>query len=747
MARTIRSVAAVLAILAGLGLSGHAQSASARAENAGGLRRDLAEARELPSRDGRQPPAQQPPPAQPPPDQPQQPPPAQPPPDQPVFRTGINFVRVDVIVTDNKNGVAIGDLQASDFDVSEDGKPQKIETFRLIKLDGGAAESAKEPIREIRTDYDEESEAAREDVRLFAVFLDDYHVRRGASMAVRGQLAQFVQTQLGPSDMIGVMYPLESTASVRMTRNHSAVVRGLQQFLGRKYDYEPKNQFEENYAHYPTETVERIRNQVSLSALKSLIVHMGSLKEGRKALILVSEGYSNLPPPQMRNADATMPGLGNPDARNPLAGENNPNEDRAQWLAGMDMNSDLRDVYDVANRNNVSIYAVDPRGLPGFEFDINESVGLRTDSKYLGATMDTLRMLAENTDGRAIVNRNDIAVGMKQITRDSSAYYLIGYNSTQAPSDGKFHEIKVRVKRPGIQVRARKGYWALNAEQTARALAPPKIGPPKPVEVALAAAATRPSRASVVRTWIGTSRGENGKTRVTFVWEPLPKPPGERAAASEEPARVSLMAVGPDGSPYFRGRVPDKAAASGNGAGGSAASPSAAASGAGTSAPKPPSRVTFDAVPGKMQLRVSVEGTGSQVLDTEVREINVPDMTGAQTVIGTPEVFRARTVREYQQLKTDVDPVPLAAREFSRTDRLLIRVLVYGPGGTSPALSVHVLNRSGSPMSELAAQPAPNAGAQQFDLPLAGMAPGEYVLEIKATDGDAKELIGFRVTG
>jgi hypothetical protein len=58
-----------------------------------------------------------------------------------------------------------------------------------------------------------------------------------------------------------------------------------------------------------------------------------------------------------------------------------------------------------------------------------------------------------------------------------------------------------------------------------------------------------------------------------------------------------------------------------------------------------------------------------------------------------------------------------------------------------------VLNRSGTPMSELAAQPAPNAGAQQFDLPLAGMAPGEYVLEIKATDGDAKELIGFRVTG
>jgi VWFA-related protein len=656
-----------------------------------------------------------------------------------VFRGGINFVRVDVIVSDNKSGVQIADLKESDFDITEDGKPQKIEAFRFIKLDGGVSEAIKEAPREIRTDYDEEMEAAREDVRLFAIFLDDYHVRRGTSMAVRNQLAQFVETQLGPSDMIGVMYPLESTSSVRMTRNHSAVVRGLQQFTGRKYEYEPKNQFEENYAHYPTEIVERIRNQVSLSAIRSLVVHMGSLKEGRKALILVSEGYSNLPPPQMRNADATMPGLGNPNARNPSAGDNDLNEDRAQWAASVDMESDLREVYDNANRNNVAIYAVDPRGLPGFEFDINENVGLRTDAKYLSSTMDTLRTLAEQTDGRAIVNRNDIAVGMKQITRDSSAYYLIGYNSSQAPSDGKFHEIKVRVKRPGIQVRARKGYWALNAEQTARALAPPKAPAPKPVEAAITAATSRPSRASVVRTWIGTTRGENGKTRVTFVWEPIVRPPGERNA-SEEPARVSLIAASPDGSPYFRGKVDPGAATSG------ASAPATNGGASASQAAKGPGRVTFDVAPGKIQLRVSVEGAGAQVLDTEIREITVPDLTGGQTLLGTPELFRARTVREFQQLKTEADPVPLATREFSRTDRLVVRIPAYGPSG-APALKVQLLNRSGSAMSVLTPAPAPKEGEQQVDLPLAALAPGEYVLEIKAVDGDATELIGFRVVG
>src|SRR5262245_24092694 len=704
--RTIRTVTAAAALLALLGLTGDAQQTQTQTPPA------------------QRPPGQQPPPAT---DQ------------QPVFRTGINFVRVDVIITD-KNGNQVGDLQAADFDVTEDGKPQKIETFKLVKLDGGRTEAVREPPKQIRSDYDEESEAARDDVRLFAVFFDDYHVRRGASMSVRNPITKFVETQIGPTDMVGIMYPLESTASVRFTRNHDAVMRAVQQFMGRKYDYTPRNQFEEKYAYYPTEVVERIRNQVSLSAIKSLIVHMGSLKEGRKALLLVSEGYTNALPPQMRNADATRPGSGNPNAYNPMAGLNDPNEDRYQFFSNVDLQSDMREVYDTANRNNVAIYSVDPRGLPGFEFDINEGVNLQSDSTYLRSTQDTLRELSENTDGRAIVNRNDLDVGMRQITRDSSAYYLIGYNSSQAPSDGKFHEIKVRVKRPGVQVRARKGYWALTAEQATQAMTAPKAGPPKAVEAALASV-NRPSRAAVVRTWIGTSRGDNGKTRVTFVWEPLPRTPGESPAArAGDPVRVSLMAVAVDGSPIFRGRAPDVAVASTSPAG-------AAAAGQGAP-PRGAQRVTFDVPPGKVQLRVAVEGSSSQVLDSETREIDVPDLTSATSVLGTASIYRGRTIPEYNRLKTDPDAVPTAGREFGRTERLLVRVPAYGPGGTTPALSVHILNRAGQRMNELTAAPFSTPNTFQIDMPLANLAPGEYVLEIKAGDGDdVKELVGFRVTG
>ena len=150
--------------------------------------------------------------------------------------------------------------------------------------------------------------------------------------------------------------------------------------------------------------------------------------------------------------------------------------------------------------------------------------------------------------------------------------------------------------------------------------------------------------------------------------------------------------------------------------------------------------------PGTMQLRISAEGAASQVLDTETRDVAIPDFTAAAAVLGTPEVFRAHTARDYQLLKADADAIPLATREFSRTDRLLIRVPTYGPSGTATSLVAHLLNRAGSTMNDLQVVPSPNADDQQFDLPLSGLAPGEYVIEVTAGD-EAKELVGFRVTG
>lgn len=645
----------------------------------------------------------------------------------PVFRGGIDYVRVDVIVTD-KAGNPVSDLTQTDFEIVEDGKPQTIESFKLVELDGGLIPGPDGPPRPIRTDLDEELEAARDDVRLFGVFLDDYHVRLGTSMSARQQLARFIEQQLGPSDMVGLMYPLQPVSAIRFSRNHALTSKAIQQFLGRKYDYTPKNPIEEKYAYYPTETVERIRNGVSLSAIEGMIVHMGTLKEGRKALLLISEGYTNMVPPQMRNQNAAIPGSGNPNRNDPLAGTNDPNEDRAAWLADNDIQSNLRDVFAAAARNNVAIYAIDPRGLATNEFGIDENIGNSLDRNYLNSTMNTLRQLAEESDGRAIVNRNDLVAGMRQILKDSSAYYLLGYTSTVRASDGKFHEIKVRVKRPGIQVRSRKGYWALTASDVKTALAPPRPEVPKAVESALGTIAAPPG-SRVVRTWIGTERGQNGKTKVTFVWEPMPRRAGDVARPGDTPARVALTATGVDGGPVFRGRVPESAPAAG-------------------AAPPAASRVSFEVPPGRIQLRIAVEGTDADTLDSETRELAIPDLTTPQTVIGTPQIFRARTVRDAQAARTDPNAVPTALREFSRSDRVIAKISTYGPGTSAPTLTVRVLNRTGAPMNDVPVTPI-EPGGGLIEIPLAPFAPGDYLLEISASGsgGDAKELIGFRVTG
>lgn len=654
---------------------------------------------------GQQPPAGQADPSAPPQDQP-----------PPVFRTGVNFVRVDVIVTD-ADGNPVMDLRPEDFEVVEDGERQTVETFQLVELDGGLIQGPDGPPRPIRDDHAQEVEAAREDVRLFAIFLDDYHVRWENGIQAREELARFVETQLGPSDMVGLMYPLEPLAGVVFTRDHAAVTRALRQFEGRKFNYEPKNAIEQGYVHrFPTEVVERIRNEVSLSALEGLIVRMGSLKEGRKALILFSEGYTNMVPPQLRSRVAGVTDFDNPARNDPGAGQDSLVEQRYMDRANFDMTLTMRELTGMANRNNVAIYGVDPRGLAGSEFDIGQNISAQLGREYLNVTMETIRVLSLDTTGRPIVNRNDLTMAMRQIVRDSSAYYLLGYNSTVGEPDGEFHEIRVRMRRPGLQVRARAGYWAVKPEEAERIMAPPRPGPPPAISEALAVIG-QPARGRVVRTWVGTDRGDLGQSRVTLIWEPVSATAAGRGARqAPAPASVMVTAAGADGTPYFRGTVP-------------ASSP----------------RVTFDARPGELEIRLSVRGPDAEVLDSETRDVTVPDLSGVDTRFGTPRLFRARTVRALQDLKANRDARPSMDREFDRTERLLMRIAAYGPAGTTPSIAARLLNREGQPMSDLPVE-THGDGDVSTEIPLAGLASGDYLVEFVASGpgGDATELVGFR---
>ena len=653
------------------------------------------------------------------------------------IRTGINFVRVDAIVTDSK-GNPVLDLKPEEFSLSEDNKPQKIEQFSVVKIDADTQIAAGTPTA-IRSLSDEEREASRPDVRLFVLLLDDYHVKRGNDLAVRKPLVDFIQNQLSPLDMVALMYPLTPVTELHFSRDRGSLISAVEHFLGRKFDYEPRNMFEEKYAYYPAATVEKIRNDVTMGALKGAAVKLGGLREGRKSIIFVSEGFTSTLPPQMNDPVAAVPRIGNPNRNNPAA----TTSDTVDFFNQVDMLGDMREVFDTANRQNTSIYSVDPRGLAAFEYDISSGVGLQTDKKGLDATLDSLRVLSDNTDGRAIVNRNDLAVGMKQIIRDASGYYLLGYNSTQAPTDGKFHEIKVRVTRRNVEVRARKGYWAYTTEDVARASAPPKPDAPSAVTAALNAIA-EPPRGRAARFWIGMAKGTNGSPRVTFAWEPMSGEDAQARGAESGANRVMLTATAPDGRPVFRGRIPEEGAAPAGSSGttmpssgGSAASTPVAA---GASA-------SFDALPGPLQLRMVVENSRGQVMDSATQELTVPDFSKVQVSLSTPRVYKGRTARELQLIKANAAAVPIADRTFSRAERLLVRIEAYSGDGAAPAVSGRLLNRGGTSMSELPMQTG-TPGQGELELGLSSLAAGDYVIEINAKTGTgtAQELIAFKVS-
>jgi hypothetical protein len=141
-----------------------------------------------------------------------------------------------------------------------------------------------------------------------------------------------------------------------------------------------------------------------------------------------------------------------------------------------------------------------------------------------------------------------------------------------------------------------------------------------------------------------------------------------------------------------------------------------------------------------------VMGARGQVIDSSEQDITVPDYTHTQVSIGTPRVYRARSAYEMAQVRNNVNAVPTVEREFSRTERLLVRFDAYAADSTAPAVTAKLLNRAGQSMADVPIQAV--AGKPfQIDLPLASLAAGQYLLELdaKTASGTAQEMIAFRV--
>jgi VWFA-related protein len=583
---------------------------------------------------------------------------SQTPPQQPIFRAGTDLVRVDVTVTQNGDE-PVPDLHAADFEVTEDDVPQTVETIKFLRVDGTRTSNLDEPL-EIRSKEHAILEASREDVRLFAIFLDDYHIdkRPDITLPLRDNLTKFVK-QLGPNDLVALMEPLTTLYDLKYTRSKDDLIQRIRTFEGRRGEaYPVKSAIEE--AQLTQRNWQELRAGVTLSALEAIATQMGGLREGRKSILFFSQGPP-LPP-------------------------SSPNEQRyrAAMLA--------------ANRGNVTIHAIDPRPLG--------SVG------FGGA--NTLRRIAADTGGRAIVNTNDPTEQLNGVMADASAYYLIGYTPTRKGNDGKFHEIKVRVKRRGVRVTARRGYWsASEKELTAAAEAaatPVNTGLTGALSVLSDSVNTR-----AVAVWTGFARGDQSHTRVTYTWE-------ANAGATDKPGRLEIQPVDETGKPTLPAQV------------------------IGGAPGELPLAAHFMLDAGRHRMRFTSMTAAGETIDRWTQTQVVPDLR-LPLVLATPRFLRARNMVEFRAIESNPEASPAASTRFNATDRVLLEIECQVPDEQLPVITVDLLNAKGDTLRRL--DTPPGAGTKfRMPLPVGSLANSTYVLKIEATTPTrvTEQWVAFRVT-
>jgi VWFA-related protein len=575
----------------------------------------------------------------------QQPAPQQQP---PVFRGGANIVRVDVTVT-NRRGEPATELTKEDFFVSEDGAPQAIESFDLVRATG---EPTDDRSLEIHSPSQAATEAARDDVRLFLIFWDEYHIGQFIP-ATRGReiLTEFVRTAFGPTDLVGIMDQLTTLDSIKFTRDRLELADQIHDLKGRfGVLVPPRSAIEEAHLQYPRD-IARLRNEVTTTALNAAAAFLGNFREGRKALLFVSQGI-------------------------PLFGRS-------------DETDRYTEIVRTANTNNTAIYTLDP-------------------ASEVGRRPESLLSLAEETGGRPFAGSNRPELQLPQMVRDSSAYYLLGYRAP-SPTDGKFHRIKVGMKKEGYEIRARSGYFAPSATEVERGRAEAAAGEiPVDVERALGDLSLNARADHSIDYWIGMSHGDKGLTHVTIAWMP------RTSAPSSGEISLALQAASPDGKSYF------------------------------SSAATTTRQLSFDAPEGEMVLKMkALDGRGEEI-DNSSRRVTVPGFDGSKIAIGSPMVLRTRTAREARAIAEGGEGQPEVRREFDRSDHLFVRFPVYG--GPEIAVGARLLTHQGKELRTLQVAPIKD-GIYQADVNLSVSLRDDYLVAVEATRGSesARALVPFKV--
>jgi VWFA-related protein len=366
------------------------------------------------------------------------------------FRSEINYVEVDARVLDGQ-GAFVPGLTAADFQVLEDGKPQKVDAFSFINIP--VERQARPLFAKAPIERDVADNITGYDGRVYVIVLDDQHTHPLRSQRLKVAARQFVTRYMGANDTAAIVYTSgRADVAQEFTNSQRRLLAAVDKFMGRKLRSSTLERFEEEQRTRgtrqqgdriddPFDQERAMMARTTLDSLRNLSNYLAGISGRRKAIIYFSEGV---------DYDIF-------DVFNTSGGAS------AVLQAS-------RDAVAAATRANVSIYGIDPRGLGAGGDDLIEvqdtpqdtslNLGLQTFGNEVQRSQDSLRVLSSETGGFAVVNRNDMATAFERVVADNSAYYLLGYYSSNERRDGRFRKIEVKVARPGLTVRSRKGYVA-----------------------------------------------------------------------------------------------------------------------------------------------------------------------------------------------------------------------------------------------------------------------------------------------
>ena len=576
------------------------------------------------------------------------------------FRVEANFVEVDAFVSDGA-GKPVTDLRASDFQVLEDGKPQMVSAFAFVNLPIARAERPLFTPTAIEPDVDTN---VGMDGRIYLFVLDDMHVDLTRGPRVKDALHRFFERSFGANDMAAVVFTSgRAVDGQEFTNNPRLLLAAVDKFMGRKLRSPTLDRLDEYNRQRAAGTrnagdpvndpaaFERAYNaRGMLESLRKLSDFMAGLHGRRKALVLVSEGIDY-------------------DIYNLF--DNN--------SAASDIITYTRDAIAAATRGNVSIYSVDPRGLMVAGSDLIETSGVAADEPNLGLgvqssidelrlSQDSLRELSEETGGVAFVNRNNVDEAFERIVAENSSYYVLGYYAPNDRRDGRFRRIDVRVTRPGVTVRARRGYVAPRGRPAAATNASNNA-----LETALKAAIESPLPASGIpmRLFAAPYKGTAPNAAVAIAVELNINALKftEKNGTYNNAVNVVTFVTDADG----RTRVNEKASVD------LTLMPMTYAR-----ARERGFRITtaVNLPPGRYQLRVSAADTPG-VAGSDSRTLVVPDFYKTPLVMSGLTILSASGVLA-PTAKVKDDPVglllmrpPTTAREFARDDQLVLFAELY----------------------------------------------------------------------